>query len=276
MKKFLTLAFALVFMTGIAFAQNNTSTVTQSTNNNDAYIDQVGSGIDATVVQTGGNGNYASIDQHNSPDFPTMESTVRQIGGENTATAVLSRKNSSGATSMQIQQGWRNTARINPGAGLGSNEGSGSLIQKQFGNDNFASMSGGDSYTAEQYQDGHRNQATTSGNGKNGDVFQQQIGNDNLARTGGLRYSDSDQRQFGNNNTSLLDDIDHDGPGESYTTYQNGNNNMARLDAGGFGGVLDIRQINNQNTARVTWTTTGNSTTITQNGFGNDAVVNSN
>ncbi len=70
MKKLFTLAFALVFSTGIAFAQNNESIVNQS-----------GSSIDATVTQTGQD-NYSELNQ--SEDFLDGHSaTITQVGDEN-------------------------------------------------------------------------------------------------------------------------------------------------------------------------------------------------
>ena len=278
-KHVLTLAFALVFTTGMAFAQSNETSITQQTNNNDAAVTQSGQDLTATVVQTGGNQNQATLNQFNNPsELATVESTIRQVGFSNRAVADVSRKNSSGVISNQRQVGNNNDAFINAGAGVGGNLGNGLLQQIQIGNQNLARMSGGDSYSADQYQDGFRNVALTSGNGKNANVTQRQIGNDNRAELNGSTFSfaSSEQIQLGNDNRSILNDVGHDGPGESYFTRQDGGDNLVRLEANGYGGALDVRQTTDMNTALVTWTSQLNTTTILQDGFSNRAVVNSN
>lgn len=278
MKKLTTLMVALFVVAGISFAQSNETTITQSSNNNSANVDQAGMDNIATIVQTGGNQNSATIRQSSDPaEDGVIESIIRQNGFNNTAVTNGSRKNSASSITEQVQNGNNNRAYINPaeGSSPGGNEGT-TLTQVQIGNQNYATMDGSDSYRAEQYQNGFSNVAKTSGNGKNGDVYQRQVGNNNFAEANGLSFANSEQLQFGNENISDLDGIGHDGPGESYYTRQNGNSNTALLFANGNGGVLDIVQTNNQNYARVNWTTVGNSTTISQNGYGNDAIVNSN
>jgi len=278
MKKLTTLIAAFLFTAGMALAQSNETTITQVTNNNTANVDQFGADNEATITQKGGNLNVAKIEQSSDPSSAgIIISSILQDGFRNNASVIGTRKNEASSNTEQIQRGNDNIARINQGANLGSNRGI-NLTQVQIGNDNFATMTGSDSYQAEQRQNGNRNDARTSGNGKNADVFQQQNGNDNIARLNGSNFSfaSSEQLQFGNRNLSILDLVGHDGPGESYLTRQDGNDNIARLNANSFGGVLDIRQTGNQNRATVAWTTTGNITNITQNGFQNTAVVNSN
>lgn len=279
LKHLFILAFALVFMAGTALAQKNVSDITQQSNNNDATVTQSGAELKATVVQKGGNQNKATLNQFNDPaEMASVESTIRQVGFNNNAIANVSRKNASGVISSQRQVGNNNDAFINANGNIGSNLGNGMLSQTQLGNRNLARMSGSDSYSAEQYQDGSDNVALTSGNGKNANVFQRQIGDRNRAELNGagFGFATSEQIQLGNDNRSLLNDVGHDGPGESYFNRQDGNDNLTRLDANGYGGVLDVRQTNDMNTARVTWNSALNQTTITQNGFSNKAVVDSN
>lgn len=272
------LCFVLLFASSMAIAQNNETDITQASDNNDAIVDQSGEANIATVTQKGVGVNTAIINQSSNPgETGIIESTIRQIGYHNTAIANGSRKNYRSSTTKQVQLGNHNRAVINPNGNIGSNLGT-ALTQVQQGNQNFATMSGKNSYSAEQRQNGFSNVAKTSGNSKNADVFQKQVGNNNRAIMDGANfgYASSNQRQFGDQNVSILENVGHDGPGESYVTYQNGTLNTARLFANGYGGVLDISQISNQNSAKVTWTTPGNSTDINQTGFSNSAVVNSN
>ena len=93
MKKFFTLAFALVFSTGIAFAQNNSTTVTQSGDDSDAVISQNGSSHEAIVNQNSGfgTGHIAEISQSNGSDNlseveqnqANAEAYVTQVGSDN-------------------------------------------------------------------------------------------------------------------------------------------------------------------------------------------------
>ena len=99
MKKFLTLAFALVFSTGIAFAQSNSSSINQVGNGNDATVDQAGSqnasvieqsaqgtsggqavSATAAVTQTGAD-NVSLLDQ--GAFFGNSEAIITQIGDQN-------------------------------------------------------------------------------------------------------------------------------------------------------------------------------------------------
>jgi len=276
MKKLTTLLVMLFFTAGMAIGQNNETTITQVTSNNSASVDQLGMDNEATITQKGGNQNVAHIDQSSDPnETGIIISTIFQDGANNDARTVGTRKNSASSETEQRQVGSENIARINQGLPLGTNRGT-TLTQVQVGNLNFATMSGNNSYQAEQRQVGNRNDARTSGGGKNANIFQEQLGNDNIARINGLSFASSDQLQFGDRNLSILENVGHDGPGESYLTRQDGNDNDARLTANGNGGVLDVRQTGNLNTAIVDWTTSLNTTTINQNGFQNTAVVNSN
>ena len=77
MKKLFTLAFALVFSTGIAFAQNNSST-----------IDQVGNGHAAMITQTGDqNSSELTQDIATGPAQSNYDghATVTQTGDRNTS-----------------------------------------------------------------------------------------------------------------------------------------------------------------------------------------------
>ena len=275
-----TFTLALIFTAGIAFGQSNETDITQLTDKNDATVQQDGEENVADILQKGANKNTATIRQSSDPSADgVIESTIRQVGFNNFAMTNASRKNDRSSTTSQKQFGNRNRAFINQDEGTSpdGNEGI-TLTQYQDGNRNLARMSGGDSYNAEQRQIGHRNVATTSGNGKNADVFQRQVGDDNVARQeGNMSFAGSDQIQLGDDNRSLLYGIGHEpNSNESYLTRQDGSDNLARLDANGNGGVLEVRQTGPENVAQVDWSTGYNDTFVKQNGFDNTAVVNSN
>ena len=97
MKKLLTLAFAFVFMTGVAFAQNNDASISQAGDDHDATINQVGQLNEAFVDQTDGGGGstgnaVADITQEGSSNLVNLRQTaffgdsyaeVTQIGNNN-------------------------------------------------------------------------------------------------------------------------------------------------------------------------------------------------
>lgn len=101
MRKILTLTFALVFLTGTAFAQDNSSSVTQEGDGHAATVTQVGAdnasvisqfedgtligqpgdpSASATVSQTG-NDNVSLLDQN--AFFGNSDATITQIGDDN-------------------------------------------------------------------------------------------------------------------------------------------------------------------------------------------------
>ena len=92
MKKFLTLAFALVFSTGITFGQSNMATVDQMGDDHDATVDQVGQLNQAYVDQTDGGGGstgnaVAEVSQDGTENFVNLRqvSFYGQLFGDSEA-----------------------------------------------------------------------------------------------------------------------------------------------------------------------------------------------
>jgi hypothetical protein len=101
MKKLFTLAFALVFSTGLAFGQSNMATIDQMGDDHDASIDQVGQFNEAYVDQTDGGGGstgnaVATVDQEGNANLVNLrqvsfygqlhgdsEASITQIGDNN-------------------------------------------------------------------------------------------------------------------------------------------------------------------------------------------------
>src|SRR5699024_1124426 len=104
MKKLITITFAFIFSTSIAFAQN------------DATITQTGSNADATINQTGSNEATINITQ--------FVSTINQIGENNKATTKLTASGSmthKGVSTAQTQEGDNNNATIEANGSPGMN-----------------------------------------------------------------------------------------------------------------------------------------------------------
>jgi hypothetical protein len=304
LKQFSMLAFALVFMTGVAFAQStpNEQDITQKTNNNKATIQQDGGpGMKATIVQKGNDLNDATIRQ-NGENGLFVESAITQIGRKNRAITNAARRNGGNGVTKQTQKGNLNEAfiNLNEGTSPSGDEGS-NLEQYQEGNGNFADVSGGNRFTsfqkqvgsnnraeasnfisnssATQIQDGSNNIAVLSGTrfGSGADATQRQIGSNNVARFQLADVASNvtiQQRQVGNNIKSVINGVVDDVSGStSFLTNQEGNNNLIEVEANQFGGGLNIQQLDRGNTARVHWNERS-FTNITQNGIGNTANVN--
>jgi hypothetical protein len=127
MKKLFALAFALVFSTGIAFAQDNNSSITQDGDDNSATVEQTGSANSATVLQgfdgQGQSGAEAMIKQVGADNMATIKQrawggrdndhTVTQTGSENSAS--IDAFNGANTGSI-IQTGDLNQGKIQHGA----------------------------------------------------------------------------------------------------------------------------------------------------------------
>ncbi len=197
MKRILTLAIALVFTTGMAFAQANQATVTQTGNGSDAAITQTGQAQTSTVEQIGGNDNAATVIQNaeaSSYGPGAQTSSILQNGSENQANVNMQQTGGGGKglnTAVIEQIGDRNKVLSQSLNAPGSNSGQHAKAY-QTGNDNTATQEiqngytqsmrvdqigdlntsvqtvGGGSYnTVEVYQDGNENQAAQTVNGNN-------------------------------------------------------------------------------------------------------------
>ena len=241
------LAFALVFMAGTAFAQDN-----------EASIDQVSvpdADHDATVVQTG-KSNDTQIEQ---------VSVAPPLFGGHTASAT--------------QTGNRNTVRQTQDGGAGNE-----AEATQTGNDNFVRQEQGrNGNDAEVTQFGSRNRALqfqdmkTSVDASNNDAVIIQDGDDNFARQDqDLARNDATIEQRGDDNRAeqsqngvssgigqnIADTFQHgfghdayteqiggvgfaDRPGNEGYIVQNGNDQVAHISQNGPANTANITQSNN-------------------------------
>ena len=255
MKKFLTLAFALVFSTGIAFAQNNEATVTQDGDFSAATVDQAGSMLDATVYQDGSSsqqrGNEAIVNQVGTSN----EAYVQQLGEQNDAD--IEQAGSRNYAEIVGQTGFANDASALQDA---DTENSSIYIDQQ-GDGNAAFYN---SYaSAEQYnQSGseirivHTRVGINDPSGSRMDVVQRN-GADNYVEVDGFgNVLDVDVLQKGGDNNEAFVDQDAPALGQpgnlSATVTQLGSDNFADVTQSGFGHTSDVMQGGNNNTATVT------------------------
>jgi len=262
MKKFLTLAFALVFSTGIAFAQDN-----------DSSIDQVGNGNGATVTQAGAD-NESTIEQ-----FAQGTSSGQPVAASATVT----------------QTGDDNVSHLDQNAFFGDHE----ATITQVGDENYSAINtqnGGG--TAEVYMEGDRNQlvawdrntdfdASGAANQKNDNVFDLDIlGSDN---TVGMRqeFATATVNLDGSGNIVSLSQksaasgvaadyhkatIDVDGGDNMISVWQgpdwgaSGVNNVADVDLlnGSSFNTVDIRQRGSDNLSTVMVDGMNNTATVVQ------------
>jgi hypothetical protein len=148
MKKLFTLAFALVFSTGIAIAQDNNSdidqvgngngaTVTQAGADNESTIEQFAQGTSsgqpvaatATVTQTGSN-NVSSLDQN--AFFGDHEATIIQVGTDNYS--AINTQNGGGSAEVYMEGDRNQLVAWDRNTGF---DASGAANQK---NDNFFAL----------------------------------------------------------------------------------------------------------------------------------------
>ena len=268
MKKLTTLTFALLFTAGIAFAQNNSSTV-QFGSGNDANIDQTHTygwdnnafvyqeGKDNAVedlVQLGGGNNY----------------NVFQVGNKNVVTAFPKQGDESpsyhGFINI-IQAGNKNVVHDADQSGWGNR-----VIVNQLGDDNFVDVEA----------------QITSGIFGNS-VAITQIGDDNALGTGSstgafqkgsfnhMDITQKDGASAGTETVSLFGYPSHEGGQglvqigikNALTIDQDGSGNEVRftMQAGAFNHAV-IEQGSGTNSADVWQLGVGNSANVTQNGNG--------
>ena len=332
MKKLFTLAFALVFSTGIAFAQNNDSDVSQSGGDNEATIQQVGSnnesdlsqsnfsngsflgheagiyqdGADnvADVLSDGGTGtNVVDLDQLGTSN----DATIAQKWGQNTAEVLqdgmdneanVQHRGSYQSSADVDQIGAYNFAEILDIGQTGSNPNTlneASIMQK--GNDNIAGiLQEGDGNKAASTigpYDSHRNSTNIHQDGNGNDAsFTMQAGDDNVVKIDQVgdqndseyfvKYGDAndiDVTVEGTSNRTRLS-IDASWGSRSsnntITVEKDGNTNYLSGSIEGYGNMVDVSQIGNDNRVGTSWYTKdgvaiagdGNTVDVTQNGSG--------
>jgi hypothetical protein len=215
-KHLFTFAFALLFVTGVAFAQDNTATINQVADGNFAKIiqtsDQIGQNS-AIINQLGAGSNGDAI-------------TI-QTGDENTAEASANGR----VTIRQTQIGNLNNAFLGNGLTQRSQ-----LMQYQEGNENMASV-------------------TISGPGTRfANIYQEQVGDMNSSTIDGLRGNSSYAFeaytvQTGDEN-SIVGTWDGGQKNSLYAT-QTGNLNMVTVDFLSNNNRTEVMQAGGMNEAIV-------------------------
>jgi len=234
MKKLLTLAFAFVFMTGVAFAQDNDASITQTGDDHDATIAQVGQMNEAFVDQTDGGGistgnAVADIRQEGDQNLVNLRqvSLFGQLFSD------------SFAEITQIGNGNSVHGQTENDAFLQSNVG-GIVDVRMEGNDNTLYSLAGEAQ-------------------KNGNVFELDIlGSENevgLLQEFGEGYVDI----LGSSNDVTLDQKAAGASWNNTALY-----NVAEVDIVGDANMVDISQRSTANTAGVDVTGNSNTATITQ------------
>lgn len=286
MKKLSFFAVAM-FVGGVAFAQNNTSTTTQNGDNNSADIEQTGSGNTSTLTQTKNNefelvqdgddnlsnfrqanngGNKAFINQLGDRNKVTRGggalqgsnnlAHIDQGGNDNTAIIYQDFKNNE----LNFDQdGNGNYAKANQDGGVagsiltvnqvGDNNRSDDGFQKNGFNSANTQITGSDNWT-ETHQNGDLNTVTIDINGSgNGNVGVGASGDDYISVT-----------QGGDNNTADIDiigsyndvDISQSGTGgHEATVLQTGDLNIGTISQDGADHTGYITQTGSGNTASV-------------------------
>jgi hypothetical protein len=282
LKQLSMLAFALVFMTGVAFAQE-----------------------EVKIEQINGNDNFAKVEHTSYAD--DAKSIVKQDGSANSATAKITSSNSGDKRGLtdQTQIGNNNVASINEVKAGQDNPVNDEFVvdvkQFQEGNKNVARAGFGFQTGANngelnirsditQIQKGHRNSTRVQADGIGSIILQKQDGNDNVIRfdlpqidNAGLSNSSVKQQQlFGNNNTMTVESeasgisgsadefgqvnnttvdmmqregnfnvarITGLGSDSMLMTFQKGNNNSITGDLRSNAVDYDVRQVGNGNTA---------------------------
>jgi hypothetical protein len=277
MKKLISLFVAVVFMTGMVVAQNNTATTTQNGNGNSATVDQQGSlhnsvinqktwgeGHDAVVNQNSGSNNFSDILQ----DQRGADAYVDQIGTDN-----VSGLKQSGPNEADIDQvGNRNiVGNTNYSDRAFQKNGNSFASDKnwldvdQIGDDNKAGIWQEHHAEAVVYQEGSMNETKVWQSGSaTGDINSVDVtifGDENM----------TDARQYGEGNGILMElgvyggasyntvDFDQTGDGNYLETKlvkaknnevngsQEGDDNYFRVGVKGDRNVANMTAVGNQN-----------------------------
>lgn len=272
MKKLTTLLFVLVFASSMAYAQNNEATVDQEGDNQDSYVEQVGST------------NEADVDQF-TDNSGTQESDIIQLGSENVATVNQSQTGggNNGLNSAYIEQDGdnneatqtQNAPGYNGGQSVwGLQEGSGNTLNQSTGSGYTLSLNAeqyGTSNTADQdasgahnhgevYQDGESNEAVQnlsgSNNGYMGDIIlidQNGVGNyasQDFTGHGSSHNNNAEVIQLGDDNEAwqlgngrnLNATVSQDGMGNWSTQEQWGNGHSSSVTQTGDNNTADVMQ----------------------------------
>ncbi|MFN1833965.1 hypothetical protein AB2B38_001785 [Balneola sp. MJW-20] len=253
MKKLTTLLFAIAFFSGMTLAQNNTSTVTQSGQDHETTIEQVGTLNYANVDQSGNgqgnsNGNKTDLTQVSDAGSSTAYITQERVNndvflyqeGFNTAdiqqtnTSSLIRNFTNTGAATQISLGALNTLEVDQ-AGTNSK-----LYIDQLVGGNTAIVTQG---TAPGYIGNLRNRAwiLQDSEGNSVELLQVEALNDATIKQydGGLHLAEIDQ--LGNRNTTLLT---QNGMSNSAFVTQSGAYDTATITQSGMGNTSTVTQSN--------------------------------
>ena len=292
MKKLFTLAFALVFSTGIAVAQNNDATIDTDGDRNSASITQQSNAnlSEASITQTG-DANTGDLTQQNGFYH---EATLEQVGDRNSAT--LTQDNTNTFADL-YQEGNGNTivgfqrSRLFGGPGVSISD----LEVDQIGSGNYVDVDmDAESPTGEPKtnvadidQDGDRNTvllsqnrsdfSSNSGNGLNSASISQ-VGNGNYtdaAQDG--RGQALEQSVMGDRNDLFSTqegrfqylNLEVAGNGNSMVSDQIGGGNRAFVDLLGDRNTFTLDQSSTGNQVGATITGSGNTIDVLQSGSSN-------
>jgi len=250
MKKLMSLLVMVIFMTGMAVAQNNSATATQNGDKND---------IDQTQA---GSSNTATVDQ-NTPGANVVQgqnATQWQEGDDNSASIIQNTwgSNAEGNTTTQEQYGIGNEASAKSNGSLNT------VTQVQDGELNRSSLYvGGSQNTVDVHQDGMSNIA-------NGQLLGDESNMVNVMQDGTSNMTVF-RIEYGNGNDVDIDQIGDDNKVGGYGD--------PGVHIWGSSNVVDIDQYGNQekvevgkaNEARVLIEGDGNESTIEQEGQYNQA-----
>ncbi len=311
MKKLFVVLFVM-FFAGIMMAQDNTATVTQDGDGNDGTITQSGSSNTGEILQdatSGGNGNFAlieqlssddqgKIDQDGDNDAEILQEALEGVGGGNlaniTQTGTFDRTYNAYGQTVRNGYGKVHQMGANNDAIIVQVGGSGRVDITQTGNENYAIHDQGTDGYSKSYI-----YATITQNGNYNEAYQWKqstagVNHMNITQVGGvdelsgnkatqdlsqerfLQGNDMDITQTGNSNeaTQTVLSLDAYGvSGNSMTITQTDDSNIAIQLANDNSNVLTITQIGDLNGATQTAITSGNTSTITQTGGMNTAVT---
>lgn len=246
MKKAIIITLAFLFAAVSAFAQSNEAVLSQSGDNNDANIEQIGSMNYTSLSQE--DGAFADIDQVSASESFVSLSQI----GSSSATILQNNKNS--------VQGFTDSWNTAAASKLATQSGSGSTMNitqlstfnqayvDQLGDNNSMTIlqDGGISNIARLMQDGSDNSVDVSLIGSINRVKAEQYGDGNSVT---VSVTGDHNNEF-NNGTSFI--------------YQDGSDHTATVTIMGNYNFYDISQMGSDHTATVSVMGNDNTATITQ------------
>ena len=251
MRKIMLSALALM-IGAIGFAQNNTSSVTQTGDNNAGFVDQTGSNNTGTIKSVGNlHNNNASISGNwwsGNTDL-MLARGITQIGTGNTG--LIDQESNNGSVSGESK------------AGIGQD---GSLNKAEIFQYDNTVHSWSSQNVAFVDQLGNNNISLQNQQGRATQSYFRQVGHNNMAESqqSDLYGDFTKAEQVGDNNKSYQEQENGAWSGSKSDIYQAGNFNEANSYQSGETHTVDITQIGVYNMADVSQT----------GGNGNGAIIN--